>query len=62
MRVPWEGGGKAVLPREKSFAWGNAFSIPDGRRQRKKKGRTLHMFFFHFTWPALNPGELSCIL
>lgn len=20
------------------------------------------MFFFHFTWPALNPRELSCIL
>lgn len=20
------------------------------------------MFFFHFTWAALNPGELSCIL
>ena len=20
------------------------------------------MFFFHFTWPALNLGELSCIL
>ena len=61
MRVPWEGGGKAVLPREKSFAWGNAFSIPDGSR-RRKNGGPLHMFFFHFTWPALNLGELSCIL